>query len=405
MRKIFDQLIGSLRQFLNQRDHLLLLIPCGNSDVALLLKALRELDRQSGADLFLLFAEDFQAPATFLDKIAHRLESDIKLTNEAVKPDVPKLPPLPADFLDPKNLPPVRLEAGLRYARSLIEPRQGQHFLWGMGPGKIGDPKSYLELLAQLPPAPEIRPWMRGARIVARVPADFQLELSPLAKAKRVQVKPFIIPPNAQEEELLAAASDPKVPQGDRMQAEVQMAYLDYAHGRFDKAMERFLKALAFFQWAEVPVMEGLIINGLGDIARRQGDMKQAQHWYACAVVPAAKAGNPILMSTIVQNLAVVAYQEKRFPDAEERYSELATLKRAMIDEVGLAEALEWQGLSQEGQRAYDRAVECWEEGALICKAFEMKDRLDPMLTHLKRGYAALNKREELEKFDAEWKA
>src|SRR5438477_7260933 len=35
-------------------------------------------------------------------------------------------------------------------------------------------------------------------------------------------------------------------------------------------------------------------------------------HWYECAIVPAAKSGNPILMATIVQNLAVVAFQEKR---------------------------------------------------------------------------------------------
>ncbi len=405
MRKVFDQLMSTLRRFLNQRDHLLLLVTCGDSDVALLLKALRDLDRESGADVFLLFPEDFHAPDAFLNNIAQRLKDELQLTNEAVGPGVPRLPSLPPDFLDPKRPPSARLEAGLSYAHSLIDPRQGQHFLWGMGPGKIGDPKGYLDLLAQLPPRPGIRPWMRGARIVARVPADFQLELSPLAKTKRVQVKPFSIPPNAQEEELLAAAGDPKVPLSDRMQAEVQMAYLDCAHSRFEKAMERFLKALAFFQWAEIPVMEGLVISGLGDIARRQGDLKQAQHWYACAVVPAAKGRNPILMSTIVQNLAAVAFQEKRFADAEERYCELVSLKRAMIDEIGLVEALEWQGLSQEGQRAYDRAVECWEEGALICKAFELKDRLGPMLTHLKRGYEALDRREELEKFVAEWNA
>ena len=71
-----------------------------------------------------------------------------------------------------------------------------------------------------------------------------------------------------------------------------------------------------------------------------------------------------------------------------------------MIDEDGLAEALEWQGLSQEEQRAYDRAVMSWEEGALICKAFELEDRLRPLLTHLKRGYQALEMPEELEQFD-----
>jgi tetratricopeptide (TPR) repeat protein len=405
MRKIVDQLMVTLRQFITQRDHLLLLVPCKDSDVALLLKALRDLDRESGADLFLLFAEDFGAADSFVRNIAQRMQEEHELTNDAFGSDTPKLPPLPSDFFDRNNPPSARLEAGLRYAHSLIDIGQGQHFLWAMGPGNISDPKSYLELLAQLTPKPDIRPWMRGARVLARVPADFQLDRWPLADAKRVQVKPFTIPPNAQEEELLAAAIDPKVPLGDRMQAEVQLAYLDYAHSRFDTAIQRFLKALAFFQWAEIPAMEGLIICGLGDIARRQRNLPEAQHWYACAVEPAVKANNPVLMSNIVQNLAAVAFEEKRFSDAEERYSELVTLKRAMIDEEGLAEALEWQGLSQEKQFAYDRAVVCWEEAALICKAFELTHRLRPLLAHLRRAYQALEMHEELRTFDAQWSA
>ena len=76
-----------------------------------------------------------------------------------------------------------------------------------------------------------------------------------------------------------------------------------------------------------------------------------------------------------------------------------------MIDEVGLAEALDWQGLSQEGQDAYDRAILSWEESALICKAFDLDDRLQPTLAHLRRGYQALQMRKELEEFDAQWSA
>src|SRR5436190_23144155 len=126
--RIFDQLIGMLRQFVTQRDHLLLLVPCADSDVALLLKALRDLDRESGADLFLLFAEDFSAPDAFLNSIAQHLREEHKLTNEAVGSDSQKLPPLSSAFLDLKTPPQARLEAGLRYAHSLIDARKGQHF-------------------------------------------------------------------------------------------------------------------------------------------------------------------------------------------------------------------------------------------------------------------------------------
>jgi hypothetical protein len=404
VRKLFDQLMQNLRDFREQRDDLLLLVPCADSSVAFLLKALRDLDRESPGDLYLLFGDEFSTPDAYAATLATRLQDELTMTNEATGPDDEKLPPLPAKLREANRPAAERVVAGLEYARSLIEPGRGQHFIWGMAPLAIEDAKGFLELLARLPPKAAILPWMRGARIVARVPEDFQLEKSPLAQAKRVKVEPFIIPHDAHETELVATAADLKMPLGERMQAEVQLGYLDYAHGRFDVATERFNRSLAFFQWAGIPAMEGLIISGMGDIARRQQDWKQAQHWYACAVVPAAEAGNPILLSTIVQNLALVAYHEQRFADAEERYGELAELKRGMLDEVGLAEALEWRGNCQAKQDAHDRAVESWEEAALICKAFELHDRLAPLLTQLRRGYERLEMREALATFDEEWR-
>jgi tetratricopeptide (TPR) repeat protein len=404
MRRLFDRLTKTLSQFISQRDDLLLLVPCNDSDFALVLKALRDLDRKSPANLFLLFANDFQDARQFVAAMAQSQLEEWKLVNEAVPP-ADRLPPLPAAWLDDANPPPLRLEAGLGYARSLIETGKGQKYVWAMGPSSVENPARYVELLATLAPNPKIRPWMRGARLIARAPADFKLENSPLAHGQRVRVEPFAIPPDIFDLELSAEAADPKLPLVERMQAEVQLAYLDYAYSRFDQATARFRKALAFFQWAGIPAMEGLIISGLGDIARRQEDWKQAQHWYACATVPAAEAGSPILLANIVQNLALVAYHENRFADAEERYEELVTLKRGMFDEIGLAEALEWQGLCQEKQLAYNRAVESWEQAALVCKTFELKDRFAPMLTHLRRGYEKLEMREELRNFDVTWKA
>src|SRR5215831_7087793 len=98
MRKLFDQMMESLRKFLRQRDDLLLLVPCEDSDVALLLKALRDLDRESASDLFLLFAEEFEEPSAFVRNLSERLKEEHELTNGAVEPDVEKLPPLPPDL-------------------------------------------------------------------------------------------------------------------------------------------------------------------------------------------------------------------------------------------------------------------------------------------------------------------
>jgi tetratricopeptide (TPR) repeat protein len=402
VRRLFNQLLWTVREFVKQRDDLLMVVPCQDTDVPLLMMALRDLDRESGADLFLLFAEDFVASDSFVDGMATRLREEHRLTNGAIENEA-KLPLLPRDFVEPGLPASERLQTGVHYGHSLIDSRRGQRLVWGMGPGAIANAPDYLELLAHLLPRPDIRPWMRGTRIIARVSADFELDNSPLASGRRLRVCPFTIPPDAHEKELLACAADPKMPLGERMQAEVQLGYIDYAHGRLSQAMERFLNSLAFFQWAGVPVMEGLIICGLGDIARRQQNLEEAQHWYECALVPASKDANPMLMATIVQHLAAIGFQQQRYEEAEERYSELVTLKRAMLDEDGLVEALEWQGLSQERQQTYGRAVACWYEGALICKTFEMTDRLPRLLGLLRSGYQALDMRDELDAFAAEW--
>src|SRR3954454_13507329 len=119
MRKLFEQLTRTLKDFYGQRDDLLLLVACGDGDVPLVLKALRDLDRATPGGVFLLFAEDFAAPDPFVAGLARQLQEELKLTNECVGPGEEKLPPLPAEFLDPKKPPLARLESGLGYAQSL----------------------------------------------------------------------------------------------------------------------------------------------------------------------------------------------------------------------------------------------------------------------------------------------
>ena len=86
MRKLFEQLTRTLKDFYSQRDDLLLLVACGDSDVPLVLKALRELDRNSPGGLFLLFGEDFSAPDSFVTGLAQRLQEELTLTNDSVGP-------------------------------------------------------------------------------------------------------------------------------------------------------------------------------------------------------------------------------------------------------------------------------------------------------------------------------
>jgi tetratricopeptide (TPR) repeat protein len=402
MRQLYQKLGEMLRGFINQRDDFMLLVASGDSDAALILQSLREFDHESPGDLVLLFGEAFATPESFMESLAVRLREEVEMVNSGAAPTDTPLPGAPEPLLEPAIPPVTRLRFGLNYAASLVDPRGGQRYVWGMVPGEIKSPEKYLRLLADLPSS-ELQPWMRGGRVIARVPANFDIARSPLANIPRVRVEKFVIPHDAHEQDLLATLNDLSIPEADRMAAAVQLGFMDAAHNRLASATDYFSKSLTFFQWVGLPALEGLVMMGLGDVARRKGDLAGAQRWNEAALVPAAKSESPILMASIVQHLAGLAYQQGEYAEAAERYSELAAFRRTMFDEDGLIEALEWEGNALQNADRPQDAVMRWYEAALIGKTFEHGHRLESVLPKLRRGYEQLEWKEAVETFDEAW--
>src|SRR5262249_41762509 len=102
-----------------------------------------------------------------------------------------------------------------------------------MVPAEIREPEKYVNLLAAVPETEPV-PWMRGGRVIARVPVNFDFAKSPLAGVPRVRFERFVIPHDAHEQELLATVADPTIPEADRMGAATQLGFIDAAHGRLD---------------------------------------------------------------------------------------------------------------------------------------------------------------------------
>lgn len=402
MRQLYEKLGQMLRGFIDQRDDLLLLVAANDSDSALVYQCLRDFDHQSPGDLVLLFGEAADSPDAYLDTLAGALRAQVEMVNSGAAPDDTPLPDPPEAMFEPAVPPAMRLKFGLGYAASLVDPRGGQRFVWGMVPGEIRDPEKHVKLLAGLP-SPELEPWMRGGRVIARVPENFELAKSPLAGAPRVRVEKFVIPHDAHEQELLATLNDPAIPEADRMAAAIQLGFIDTAHGRLEPATAHFRKSLAFFQWVGFPAMEGLVMMGLGDVARRRGDLADAKRWQESALVPAAKAESPILMASIVQHLGVLAYEQGNYAEAAERYHEVAGFHRAMFSEDTLAEALEWEGESLDRSGKTQDAVFRWYEAALIGRTFNLEHRLATVLPRLRQGYEKIGWTEAVETFDEVW--
>jgi tetratricopeptide (TPR) repeat protein len=391
MRDLIDRFASEVRSFVEQRDALILLAACTSQDTAIALKTLRDVDRASPADLLLFFADDFTDSASFVNTAVRRFREEHRLACESrVQAGEDSFPPFPTSLLETGRAPAQLLREAMGFARSLL-PRSGGHRLvWAMFPSEVANWPAYLQLISSCAPRSQVLPWMRGLRLIFRVDTGFRFNTSPLVDAERIRLTRIDFGPAALEESYRKAASNKQLNGAERMHALLSLAMLDSAHGRFRESDRRFLELLMHYRDTDQPAMQAIVMNGLGESSQRQGDLAKARYWLECAVAPAAKAKEPIVLATVVQSLAAIAFEERRYGEAEGYYDSLAKLKHCILDEDGKALALEWRGLCQETQNAYERAVLSWEEAELLIRVFELHHRLRPLLEHLRRAYQRL---------------
>lgn len=386
MRKLFQRLTSDLQAFLDQRDDLILLLACGDNDSALVLKAIRDLEQTDASDIFLLHADSFVQPGPFVTAAINRLAEDHARTNAALQGEQrAPLPPLPDTLGDEAKPPPQRLIQAMDFARSLLPQPEGHRLAWVMFPGQIADQDAYLRLILACSAKDGVRAWMRSVRLIFRVPPDFACKGPPLEGVPRLRLKRADFGPEAMNAALREDAGDPQLPEPERMNARLALAALDYAHGRAAEAIGHYQAVFEFARKTENPAMQALVLNGLGDIPNRQGDLALAQHWYECAIPPAVSSRQPVVLATVVGNLAAIARQRRRFADAASYFESLSTLKDWLFDPAGKAEALEGRGLAQAALGRHESAAACFEEAALLGVGFSLPAAARANLQHLQK--------------------
>jgi tetratricopeptide (TPR) repeat protein len=391
MRKLFEKLHKDIYRFIEQRDDLLMVASCSDNDIGFVLQTLRDIEQASATDIFLLFADDFTQADPFVSVTVERLREQHRIVCEALaEKGKQPLPPFPSNMSDDSKAPALRLREAICFARSLV-PREGGHRLaWAMFPQRISDRREYLQLVESFVPSDGVKPWMAGIRLVFRDEPG-TAEYSPeLASAPRVRMMNLDLGPAALEASTREDAEDKELPEEERMQALLSLAVLDYAHNRTNDAITKYNHLLAYYQRTENQTMQAFIINAFGDIYHRNGDLSQAQHWYECAVPPAATAKDPLILATVARNLGDVSYQLGAYREAEEYYDGVDKLSTVTLDAGSKIRALEWRGLSQEQQGKHDSAIQSWEAAALLSRKMNFPAFLKENLEHLVRGYRRL---------------
>ena len=403
MRKLIDRIQVSIENFVEQRDDFVMIMACSDNDAPLVLKIVQDVEQAGASDVFLLFADDFVATGPYVAVAIERLRQQHKLVNDWLTEQGRDLfPPVPDRLDDPQFSPIKRLEQAMMYARSLL-PKGGDHrLIWTMFPPTIHDRKAYLDLVASFAAWRGVKPGMRGLRIIFRDGTDTAGFMPALASAPRLRIKSVDMGPEAIQAALKEEAEDEALPDERRMAALLQQALLDSAHGRTQQALTQFKVLLGYYQHTQTYALQALVLNAIGDIFHRTNDLKNACHWYECAVPLAVKSESPVLFHAAVSNLADIAFKRAEYGRAEQLYDAADQLAGKMLYAEGMVHARERRGLSLEYQRAYERAVQSWEAAANVSRTTGLLPQLKANLQHLARGYRKLGMTEKQAAVQAE---
>lgn len=385
MQALVDKVRSDLVDFVEQRDDLLLICPCRDQDVAITLQILRDIDESTGTDLYLFFSHEFRDAQGWVSAAVKQIETEYLRACEQARGDgKPELPPLPAALFDEQRPPAERLRGIISYSRDQVPQEGGHRLIWVMMPLSVVDIAAWRMLWSTLLPSHDVQPWMHRLRIILReVP-----EGSPIRnRMPRVRRACPDFGPTALSAALEKDAEDPSKPELNRMQALLQVACLDYAHGREHQALERYQRVLGFYEGSGDLPMQAFVLNCIGDVFHRRGDLAQAQEWYQRAAKSIVKSPTLVIFATIVKNLGDVAYAQKQYPHAEQYYDGWEKLAAKMFDVDAMVRAEEWRGRSQEQQGAWERATTSWQAAVHISRKVGLKPYLKQNLQHLERAY------------------
>ncbi|MCY1013387.1 hypothetical protein OV079_49250 [Nannocystis pusilla] len=178
-------------------------------------------------------------------------------------------------------------------------------------------------------------------------------------------------------------AQNPESPAEARVRALMELAYLDFGHGRLADAEQKFRGCAKFYALAQNGPLEALALAGVADILRARNNLSAARLTYETALLKIAPTqGFPVTLQIAVA-LADTCMSLQRFADAEGAYRLADALADALLRPHIRADVQESLGACRLAQRDEAGAVQIWTRAAELCRAITYPKRLHSLLARL----------------------
>jgi hypothetical protein len=391
MQRKFEELRTALSGFVDQRDHLVLVVHlAGRYDVAYVLKYLEGLEQATRRDVYLTHAAECGNGRAYLDALMTSCQTQIDVGNRVVasgegERGVPTEPwaPLPRACFDTGSRPRDRVRALVEHVRR-YRASVSHRIVIGLLPSELRDPRSYAELVRDLVPTDGFEPWMAGVRLIVR-DSQRDPQLVPWLERDRVMgtlIYPIDFGTPAIARGLADDARDPGLPDDDRMNALLQLGGLDHAYGRIDDALDKYGTAYRYFVQTKSSTMQGVCILLAGYALERGARVPEAWERYRQALeLGLANTSKQLILNAMVA-LGGMHQRGQQWEEAGKYWEGASHIAKALSNGFTQCDAMENWGLCLIALGQSERALEIWTVATEIATKWSYWRRVVSVLEH-----------------------
>src|SRR5438132_4345361 len=284
MQKLITDLQARLQAFLAQRTNLLLVVRAGEAEYLPLVSVMAGIESESADDV-LPFGDPFESPAAYATALINILATRYMAIASELRKEREDLPAeLPAELRQERRAPVDRLRDALVFERGLLADLEASRVVVGLFPSRIKDHAVYARFVMTLVEHQLPQPWCHHMRFIVREDARQAL----LSQHARTLPRTEFYAPDFSPPALAKALEDQAYDENEklplRMNALLQCAALDYAHGRLPAAAEKYALLSRYHADLGPPVMLALSRNGMGEVLVRAGKPVEAQRAFERAL-------------------------------------------------------------------------------------------------------------------------
>jgi tetratricopeptide (TPR) repeat protein len=180
--------------------------------------------------------------------------------------------------------------------------------------------------------------------------------------------------PAAMMDAMAREAGDPTLSEAERMQILGQLAAVDFSYGRLDEAAAKYGVLYDYYTRGKAPAMQALVLQGVGDILRKAGNLPLARERYGQGLTHALETQSLPLMLSLSYNVGDTSLALKNWADADGHLDVAQTIAGKMLNPQLQADAMEKMGIARFEEKRFADAVAIWNQGAEVCRGCNHRD-------------------------------